>query len=145
MKMMTMKHSVVSSPGGLGATAPDPVEELAAYFATTELPPDGYMLDAVTRLDDVRLFVSSHLAMLRGRAELKGYRPYLTRLLIFKQQLEMKKKKVESPKAEPKGHDVSKHEGDSAMLAEALDKAGKWHKGQPSIYKFTSKGDTVEG
>ena len=48
-------------------------------------------------------------------------------------------------KAEPKPHDVSEHEGDGSILAEALAKAAKWDKGPAVINKLTSKGDTVTG
>jgi len=141
-----MRNSFVSSslPDGPGATnaAPGPVEELAAYFATAELPADGYMLDSVTRLDNVKLFISSHLAMIRGRTRLRGYRPYFERLVEFKTQLEMKKK-TRRPQAKPQGKDFTKGENEGAILSEC-EKAKLWKKPAAQVEKLTGGGDKLE-
>jgi hypothetical protein len=63
------------------------VMELEAYFRTRELPDGPVRLDDCTVIDDVRQFIDTEMAVVKGQNGNTRYLPYLDRLLALKTML----------------------------------------------------------
>jgi hypothetical protein len=63
------------------------IKELEEFFATAQLPAT-FRLDTCSVVTDMKLFIESHLDMIRGHEGQKGYLPYYERLLSLKNFIE---------------------------------------------------------
>jgi hypothetical protein len=56
------------------------IAELESFFNSVQLPSDPIRLDKCSQVTDIRLFIKSHLSIVKGQNGNERYRPYLDRL-----------------------------------------------------------------
>lgn len=63
------------------------LSELQSFFSRVQLPIGPFDLDKCTRINDISLFISSHIGIVRFQIRNQRYKPYLERLLLFKNRI----------------------------------------------------------
>lgn len=64
------------------------IHELRRYFSSIDLPDDPILIDNVTVIEDVKLFVNSHFEMIEANNGNPKFASYIQRLYKLKSILE---------------------------------------------------------
>ena len=63
------------------------IKELEKFFETIKLPTDPIRLDQCSQVTDIKLFIKSHMDIVKAQDGNERYRPYLERLQELKRIL----------------------------------------------------------